>query len=414
MDPENSKRAMNKYEDIKKRTLGTKGEALLRYKGIPKELGTRSRMRGKEGKLLEELEKVWDDPYMKETEDRLNSIGAKKLPPRNKSSVAKVPVIPSLHTPTGSSQGFFKMPTSVTRAGDPLKPPLLTTKYWVCLDAVTEEVIFGSRVNEVREVASLTKVMTCMITLDFINQFSIDIDKTHYLVSKKATLLGGTTANLRRDDYVCVRDLMYGLMLPSGNDAAQTLAENIVTHRYILEKHKNCNPNELAYDEEVPPNINLEQEFYVLMNRKARELGLTNTNYDSSHGLVNEYNYSCCLDQAKIGRAALQYPLLQDIVKTSVYSALIERNDRDCELIWRNTNKLLDRKGYKGLKTGITTAAGGCLTTWFQNRGINVITVVLGCRDQNARFTDTEAITNWVCNNYREISQMSLKERIVE
>ena len=110
----------------------------------------------------------------------------------------------------------------------------------------------------------------------------------------------------------------------------------------------------------------------------------------------------------------MKHSLLQDIVKTTSYSALIERNDRDYELVWKNTNKLLDRKGYKGIKTGITSAAGGCLATYYHNKGANFITVVLGSRDQHARFLDTEAINNWVSSNFKEIMQLPLEERYSE
>lgn len=333
---------------------------------------------------------------------------SKIIQPRTKSQIQVNKAV----TPSQTNQGFFHK--VLTKQTEIPQTPYVTSKNWICLNADTLEVVYGSRVYEEREVASVTKIMTCLVTLEFVEQFDIDIDKTHYLVSKKAALLGGTTASLKRDDYVSVRDLLYGLMLPSGNDAAQTLAENVVTHRYILDKHKNCNPNEISYDEEVPADKNLEEEFYKLMNTKARQLNLQNTNYDSSHGLSNKVNYSCCYDQAVLGAEAMKHTILQNIVKTTTYSALIERNDRDFELVWKNTNKLLDRKGYKGIKTGITNAAGGCLATYYHNKGTNFLTVVLGARDQHSRFLDTEAINNWVSSNCKDIMQLPLEDRYSE
>jgi D-alanyl-D-alanine carboxypeptidase (penicillin-binding protein 5/6) len=417
----NSKKVPSKLDDIKRRAQREVGLSNLRG-GLSQghsnqDLGDLLRnYKHKEAKLLEELDRAWDDPYLKEAEDRyppdrrIDQQLTKKFQPRNKSTVSGNKASPTPTTQT--TQTFFKR--AVSRPAEPLKAPFTSCRNWICINSDTLEIIYGNKIYEEREVASVTKIMTCLVTLDFVTQFNVDIDKTHYLVSRKAANLGGTSANLRRDDYVCIRDLLYGLMLPSGNDAAQTLAENIVTHRYILEKHKNCNPNDLSYDEEVPADKNLEVEFYTLMNKKAKELGLHNTNYDSSHGLMNEDNYSCCYDQARLSVEAMKHSLLQEIVRTSSYTAIIERNDRDLELTWRNTNKLLDRRGYRGIKTGITNAAGGCLATAFQHKGLNLVTVVLGSKDQHSRFTDTENIHNWVISNYREIMVIPLEERYSE
>ena len=415
----NSKKFPSKLEDIKRRAqreAGYVGLKNIQPQGQSnQDLNDLMRnYKKKEAKLFEEIDRAWEDPYLKETEDRNSPDRGnqqqalkKVLQPRNKSIVSsqKSPPTPTTQT----TQTFFKRAAS--RPVEQLKPPSTSCRNWICMNADTVEIIYGNKINEEREVASVTKIMTCLVTLDFVHSFNVDIDKTHYLVSRKAANLGGTTANLRRDDYVCIRDLLYGLMLPSGNDAAQTLAENIVTHRYILEKHKNCNPNDLSYDEEVPADKNLEVEFYSLMNKKAKELGLHNTNYDSSHGLMNEDNYSCCYDQARLSVEAMKSQLLQDIVRTASYTAIIERNDRDLELTWRNTNKLLDRTGYKGIKTGITNAAGGCLATAFQHKGLNLVTVVLGAKDQHARFTDTESIHSWVVSNFRDIMLIPSEDR---
>jgi D-alanyl-D-alanine carboxypeptidase len=412
----NSKRLPGRLEELKQRARRTKEELTL--SSVPKKNQPYSNIdrvlkgyRDKESKLLQEIDRMLEEPYSKDTQDKGmpdikdHSYGATKANLRNKSSSA----LQKTQTATYSETNIQNRPMS--KQTEVLKPPFVTAKNWVVMNADTREIIYGYRVYEEKEVASVTKVMTCLIALDFIEKYNIDIDKTHYLVSRRASQLGGTTANLRKDDYVCVRDLLYGMMLPSGNDAAQTLAENIITHKYILDKHKNCDPNEISYDEEVPADKNLEEEFYFLMNKKARELQLHNTNYDSSHGLMNEDNFSCCYDQARLSVEALTYPLLQEIVRSPLYTAIIERNDRDYELVWRNTNKLLEKRGYKGIKTGITNKAGGCLSTNFSAKGVNLVTIVLGCRDQHMRFTDTEAINAWVIQNYKEIMALSLDDR---
>lgn len=413
----NSKRVPGRLEELKQRAHRVKEELTLppTLKKIPQTSNIERLFKGyrdKESKLLQEIDRMLEEPYSKETlekviqERRDYSYGAKKANLRNKSSSALQ------KTPTAGYSETNINVRPMSKQSELSKLPFMTAKNWIVMNADTKEIIYGYKIYEEKEVASITKLMTCLITLDFIEKYNIDIDKTHYLVSRKASQLGGTTANLKKDDYVCIRDLLYGMMLPSGNDASQTLAENIITHKYILEKHKYCNPNEISYDEEVPADKNLEAEFYALMNKKARELQLNNTNYDSSHGLVNEDNFSCCYDQARLSVEAMSYPLLQEIVRTPAYTALIERNDRDHELVWRNTNKLLDKRGYRGIKTGITNKAGGCLSSNFCAKGVNLVTIVLGSRDQHMRFTDTDAINSWVVQNYKEILNLALEDRI--
>lgn len=357
----------------------------------------------REARLMQELDRGWEDLPSKNNERR--ELYSTKSQLRKKSAIS---VIKTPKQSQANPISFKKQPEN------PLKPPPVTCRNWVCLDGDSLDVIYGLRANEEREMASVTKVMTCLLTIEFINQYRVDLEKTCYLVSKRASKLGGTTANLRLDDYVCVKDLLFGLMLPSGNDAAQTLAENVVTHKLILDKHDGCDPNTLNYDEEVPREVNLEEEFYKMMNQKARKLGLFHTNYDSSHGLSNELNYSSCIDQAKLAVLAMKDPLFREIVSTPVYTGIIERNGREIELVWRNTNRLLDRRGYLGIKTGITNTAGGCLCSAYQNKGINVVTVVFGSRDHNTRFSDTEAIHNWVALNHKNITQLPPEERLLD
>lgn len=411
----NSKgRVLSRLEELKNRPLLSEKDStstawLRSNQGIGNIDGFMRKYKAKETRLLEAIDKMLEEPIFKEpldrtfTEKRALSRGVMRKPASNKSSNS----IQKTQTSTTTEYRVTNKPPSRQM----IRPPVVTAKNWIIVNADTQEVVYGHRVYEEKEVASVTKIMTCLVAIDFIEKYNIDIDKTHYLVSRKAATVGGTTANLKKDDYVCIRDLLYGLMLPSGNDAAQTLAENVITHRYILDKHKNCNPNELSYDEYVPEDKNLEAEFYYLMNKKARELNLYNTNYDSSHGLMNEDNFSCCYDQARLSVEAMKHPMVQEIVSTTSYNALIERNNRDCELVWVNTNKLLEKRGYKGVKTGVTKSAGGCLSTNFSSKGLNLVTIVLGCRDTKARFTDSDAINTWVVQNYQEIMELPSDER---
>jgi D-alanyl-D-alanine carboxypeptidase len=99
------------------------------------------------------------------------------------------------------------------------------------------KIIFQKKGDEVREMASLTKIMTCLVSIHLANELRLDIHKTWFKVSKKASDTIGTSANLTENQRVSIFDLLYGLMLPSGNDAAVTLAENF-TERILQSKGK--------------------------------------------------------------------------------------------------------------------------------------------------------------------------------
>lgn len=104
--------------------------------------------------------------------------------------------------------------------------PFVSAQSWVVYDCNSEQVLFGRMERERREIASLTKIMTCYVVLELIKRFNID-EKKHYIeVSDNASSITGTSAELRKGDLLCVWDMLHGLMLPSGNDAAIALAEH--------------------------------------------------------------------------------------------------------------------------------------------------------------------------------------------
>ena len=113
-----------------------------------------------------------------------------------------------------------------------LPPPAITAKSWSITDGRTGEVLFGKGENDKREMASVTKLMTCFVTLQISQRIKLDMRRTMLKVSKTAAAMGGTTAKLRTGDELSVWDLLHGLMLPSGNDAAMCLAENFGEYLY--------------------------------------------------------------------------------------------------------------------------------------------------------------------------------------
>ena len=166
-------------------------------------------------------------------------------------------------------------------------------------------------------------------------------------------------------------------MLPSGNDAAYALAE--------------------AFGAFLEPScVNPVHAFLRRMNKKAAEMGLSGTHYANPHGLTNSKNVSTAKDVANLSRIAMMSFEFRQIVKTKHYSCEITSADNALRrVIWKNTNKLLSQ-GYDGVKTGRTYAAGGCLSVRVRQGDTQLIIVVLGCRTNEARFSDVARLTVWM------------------
>jgi D-alanyl-D-alanine carboxypeptidase (penicillin-binding protein 5/6) len=175
-------------------------------------------------------------------------------------------------------------------------------------------------------------------------------------------------------------DLLYGMMLPSGNDAALTLAEGLGRHIVGV----------LGMSDKQGP----ETFFMVHVNRLLAELGLTDTALSNPHGLPDPFTISSAFDMACFTAVALQNQLFRTIVQTQSYSTLVynERTGLSKTLHWVNTNKLLQKGHYFGVKTGVTESAGPCYTGLCCLRGESYLVVLLNAESLHSRFLETEAI----------------------
>lgn len=190
-------------------------------------------------------------------------------------------------------------------------------------------------------------------------------------VSKKAAGTGGSRLGLKTNDKITVNDLLMGLMLESGNDAAIALAEHIGDG---VEK------------------------FADLMNAKAKELGLKNTHFAVPHGLDNEEHYTTALELAKITDYALKIEKFRNIVATKEYNVTINGYNK----VISNTNELLGSlDGVYGVKTGFTNGAGRCLVTSCKRGELDIITIVLGADTKKIRTTDSINLINYAYKNYK-------------
>lgn len=244
--------------------------------------------------------------------------------------------------------------------------PNISAKSAIAIEASTGRILYEKNPNEKVPMASTTKIMTAIVALE-----QNLMDDT-VIVSNNAAWTGGSSVNLKSGDEIELSELMYGLMLNSGNDAAVAIAEH--TSGTVL-------------------------EFAKLMNEKAKELGAFNTNFVTPHGLDSPEHYSTAYDMAIITKYALNNPTLRKLVSTSHYTMKF-KNGKTKEL--SNTNPLLSfYQGANGVKTGYTGLAGKCLVASAKRDDMEIIAVLLGDPSSKARINDSVKILDYCFNNYK-------------
>jgi serine-type D-Ala-D-Ala carboxypeptidase (penicillin-binding protein 5/6) len=197
--------------------------------------------------------------------------------------------------------------------------------------------------------------------------------------SQRADATNGSTSDLYAGETISVRELLFGLMLPSGNDASVAFAEHFGDRL----KAK-------------PEEVGGYPSFIAAMNRRAVELELDQTRYENSHGMTSAKHKSSARDLAALARHAWQQPLFRELVSTRVHDTIVESVAGYSRFVqWRNTNRLLDIEGYDGIKTGTTDLAGACLVSSCQRGGRHLFVVVLGAKSSEARYTETRNLFRW-------------------
>lgn len=257
--------------------------------------------------------------------------------------------------------------------------PYVSSTSCCIINIKTESLLFQKNDDEIREIASLTKIMTCFLSLKLCKELKISLE-SQVLVSEKAVKSIGTSAGLIEGSRLTIRSLLYGLMLPSGNDAAIVLAEFFGNFICISTKPM--------------------QVFVREMNRTARDLKLTCTNFGNPHGLSYKGNLSCARDIARLTITALKDPIFREIIKSQVYLADFRLKNADkTQKTWNNTNKLL-WEGFEGVKTGNTSSAGPCLCALSGK----FVYVMLNCRTSETRWVEAKKLKKWVeCVYYEDL-----------
>jgi D-alanyl-D-alanine carboxypeptidase (penicillin-binding protein 5/6) len=211
----------------------------------------------------------------------------------------------------------------------------------------TGNVLFGLNTTEKKPIASLVKIMTALIAIEHKN-----LDE-EIVVSENAASIGENSMGVSQGETYSLRELLYGMMLNSGNDSATAIAEGV------------------AGDVKT---------FVRWMNIKAMELGLSNTYFADPDGL-DDSSYSTVEELAKLAHYALEYPDFREIVKTVEQEYSYSEKHKYIYL-YNQTNLLTTYPGVLGVKTGFTEEAGLCLVTFSVNEGKELIGVVFNSIDR--------------------------------
>lgn len=241
------------------------------------------------------------------------------------------------------------------------------------MDARTHKVLYAKTAHEKLPMASTTKIMTAILAIEAGNLDAL------VTVPQEAYGVEGSSMYLRLGEQISMRDLLYGLMLVSGNDAAVAIAVH------------------------VGGSV---EGFAALMNAKAASLGAHNTHFVTPNGLPDPDHYTTAYDLALIACYAMQNETFREIVGTTYYQTATGEIARTV----KNKNKILwEYEGGNGVKTGYTMAAGKCLVFAAEREGMQLVGVVLNCPDM---FPSAKRLLDYGFETYQQETLVAADERI--
>lgn len=257
---------------------------------------------------------------------------------------------------------------SIETSSDMTQLPTINSRAYVVIDRNSNTILIGKNENQKKKMASTTKIMTALVVIEHCN-LSDTVE-----ISKKAANTGGSRLGLKTGDNITVYDLLYGLMMRSGNDAAVALAEH------------------------VAGSIT---DFSNLMNEKAKNLGLSNTHFVTPHGLDEDEHYTTAYELAILSNYAMNNEIFSKIVGTKNYTITINGYPKTLT----NTNELLGLlNGVYGIKTGFTNGANRCLVTCCKRGDMDIICVVLGADTKKYRTTDSIKLIEYAFHNFTYVN----------
>ena len=240
----------------------------------------------------------------------------------------------------------------------------------IIVEASTGTILYQKNVHEKLPPASMTKMMGMLLVVESVEKGQINWDDI-VIVSENASSMGGSQLLLETGEKMTVDDLFKGVAVASGNDAIVALGEKIA---------------------------GTEEMFVKMMNDRAKELGLKNTNFKNPHGLEEANHYTSAYDISKIALELVKHPKVLEY--TGIYEDYLRKGtNREFWLV--NTNKLVRfNQNVDGLKTGYTKEAGYCLTATASKDGMRLITVVFGEPESSTRNKETTGMLDYGFSMY--------------
>lgn len=232
--------------------------------------------------------------------------------------------------------------------------PQISAKSALVYDLTTDKALYSKDPKEKLPMASLTKIMTAIVAME--NKRSDD----KYIVSD-ADLVGENSMGLTSGETLSLHELLYGMMLMSGNDAAETFASNFPAGR---------------------------SAFISAMNKKAQALGLASTNFTNPSGLEGDGDqHTTAYDLLVMTKFALTFEMFKDVVSTFDYHIYPTKTHKEFYLE-NETNLISSYPGVKGVKDGYTPEAGLCLVTYLDYKGHKIIGIILGSDNRRQEMKD--------------------------
>ena len=268
------------------------------------------------------------------------------------------------------------VPATAWGSDDPPTPPELSARQWILLDTADRARLAGHEVSTSNAMASTTKLMTAYLALR-----KLPLDK-RLTAPPYSPIPGESLLGLRAGERMTVRDLLYGLLLPSGNDAAVTLADGVAGS---------------------------EQAFVTKMNQESRRLGLGETSYANPIGLDAPTNYTSPRDLAKLTILLRRDELFRRIVDTPHIT--LQTGDHPRTITNRNT-LMLSHGWINGVKTGYTPEAGNVLVATGTRKGVTLLSVVMGEPTEASRDSDSLALLDYGFSLYRREQAVERGERV--
>lgn len=249
----------------------------------------------------------------------------------------------------------YWMPNMKLYAKTHIQKPEISALAALSYDLSTNTLLYEKNINEKLPIASLTKIMTAIVGVE-----AMDIH-SKIVISKNAASIGEDSMGLSEGEALTLNELLYGLFLHSGNDAAEAIADSSGVGR---------------------------DSFIHLMNKKAEDLGLSSTHFTNPSGLEGDGNqYSTAHDLLVIVRYALENSTIATVVKEPYMFIPYTSTHKAFEL-FNETNLLTSYPGVKGVKTGFTNEAGLCLTTYLDYKGHRIIAVLLNSQNRRQEMKD--------------------------